>query len=322
MQKNGNENPKKKMPIWIKRLLLVFGIVILLGGSYVIYLLKFKEYDVADSEVTEITRETFNIELPDGSTIELDEDGNIVESDSSGNTDSSSASNSTEDGGTESSTGTENSPSKTAGTTSTGGSSSSSGSSSGSGGTSSTGENESSSGNGGSTGGSGGSSGSGGSTGSSGGSSGNGGSTGSNGGSSGNGGSTGGNGGSTSTPPSNDERVTVASIKDKYEPVMSSLQGQASSRVDALVGRAYSEYQSKQANGESVNYAYFYNKYSSAAEELESRTDKVFYQVVGVIQKELKANNLAESHAQSFITQYEKEKEARRSALLDKAMNR
>ena len=306
MQKNGNENPKKKMPIWITRLLLVFGIVILLGGSYVIYLLKFKEYDVADSEVTEITRETFNIELPDGSTIELDEDGNIIENDSSENTGSSSAGNSTEDDGTESSTGTENSPSKTAGTTtdsndgtttsSNGGNSSGSGSSSGSGGTSSTGENGSSSGNGGSTG--------------------------SSGGSSGNGGSTGSNGGSTSTPPSNDERVTVASIKDKYEPVMSSLQGQASSRVDALVGRAEHGKWVMKANGESVNYAYFYNKYSSAAEELESRTDKVFYQVVGVIQKELKANNLAESHAQSFITQYEKEKEARRSALLDKAMNR
>jgi len=312
MQKNGNERQKKKMPIWIKRLLLVFGILILLGGSYVIYLLKFKEYDVADSEVTEITRETFNIELPDGSTIELDEDGNIVETDSSGNTDSSST-NSTEDGGTEPSTGTESSSSEedtsetstnsNDGTTSsTGGSSSGSGNTSGNGGTSSTGEDGSSSGTGGS--------------------SNNGGSTGGNGGSSGNDGSTGGNGGSTSTPPSNEERVTVASIKEKYEPVMSSLQGQASSRVDALVGRAYSEYQAKQANGESVNYAYFYNKYSSAAAELESRTDKVFYQVVGVIQKELKANNLAESHAQSFITQYEKEKEARRSALLDKAMNR
>lgn len=306
MQKNGNERTKKRFPTWLKRLLVVFGIVILLGGSYVIYLLKFKEYDVADSEVTEITRETFNIELPDGSTIELDEDGNIVESDASGNTGS------TEGGGTESSTGTESSSSEedTAGTStssndgttsSTGGSSTSSGSTSGSGGTTSTGENGSSSGNGSSTGSTGGSSGNEGSTGGSGSS----------------------NGSSTTTPPpANVDRVTVASIKGKYEPVMSSLQGQASSRVDALVGRAYSEYQAKIANGESVNYAYFYNKYSSAAAELEGRTDKVFYQIVGVIENELKANNLAESHVQSFITQYEKEKEARRSALLDKAMNR
>ena len=307
MQKNGNERTKKRFPTWLKRLLVVFGIVILLGGSYVIYLLKFKEYDVADSEVTEITRETFNIELPDGSTIELDEDGNIVESDVPGNTGSTS----TEADGTNSSTGTESSSSEedTSGTStnsnegttsSTGGSSSGSGSTSGSGGTSSTGENGTSSGNGSSTGNTGGSSGNGGSTGGSGSS----------------------NGGSTTTPPANVERVTVASIKGKYEPVMSSLQGQASSRVDALVGRAYSEYQAKIANGESVNYAYFYNKYSSAAAELEGRTDKVFYQIVGVIENELKANNLAESHVQSFVTQYEKEKEARRSALLDKAMNR
>jgi hypothetical protein len=299
MQKNGNERTKKRFPTWLKRLLVVFGIVILLGGSYVIYLLKFKEYDVADSEVTEITRETFNIELPDGSTIELDEDGNIVESDASGNTGS------TEGDGTESSTGTESSSSEedTSGTSTNsneGTTSSTGGSSSGSG-TSSTGENGSSSGNGSSTGSTGGSSGNEGSTGGSGSS----------------------NGGSTTTPPpANVDRVTVASIKGKYEPVMSSLQGQASSRVDALVGRAYSEYQAKIANGESVNYAYFYNKYSSAAAELEGRTDKVFYQIVGVIENELKANNLAESHVQSFITQYEKEKEARRSALLDKAMNR
>lgn len=308
MQKNENEQTKKRFPTWLKRLLVVFGIVILLGGSYVIYLLKFKEYDVADSEVTEITRETFNIELPDGSTIELDEDGNIVESDVPGNTGSTS----TEGDGADSSTGTKSSSSEedTSGTStnsnegttsSTGGSSSGSGSTSGSGGTSSTGENGTSSGNGSSTGSTGGSSGNGGSSGGSGSS----------------------NGGSTTTPPpANVERVTVASIKGKYEPVMSSLQGQASSRVDALVGRAYSEYQAKLANGESVNYAYFYNKYSSAAAELEGRTDKVFYQIVGVIENELKANNLAESHVQSFVTQYEKEKEARRSALLDKAMNR
>lgn len=275
MQKNVKEQTKKRMPTWFKRLLVVFGIVFLLGGSYVIYLLKFKDYDIADSEVTEITKETFNIELPDGSTIELDEDGNIVESDASENTGS------TEDEETESSTGTSTN-------TNDGNTSSTEGSSSGSEGTSNTGKNETTSGNGGSTDGSNGSS----------------------------------NGGSTSTPPSDVDRVTVASIKDKYEPVMSSLQGQATSRIDALVGRAYSEYQAKKANDESVNYAYFYNKYSSAAAELEGRTDKVFYQIVGVIENELKANNLAASHAQSFITQYEKEKEARRSALLDKAINR
>jgi hypothetical protein len=297
MKRKSKKQEKKRMSIWLKRLILIIGTVFLLGGSYAIYLLKFKEYDVADSEVTEITRETFNIELPDGSTIELDEDGNIVESDVSGNTGSTS----TEDDGTESSTGTESSSSEgdTSGTSTNsneGTTSSTGGSSSGSGGTSSTGENGSSSGNGSSTG--------------------------NTGGSSGNGGSTGGSGSTTTPPPANVERVTVASIKGKYEPVMSSLQEQASSRVDALVGRAYSEYQAKIANGESVNYAYFYNKYSSAAAELEGRTDKVFYQIVGVIENELKANNLAESHVQSFITQYEKEKEARRSALLDKAMNR
>ncbi|EPD52237.1 hypothetical protein HMPREF1210_01590 [Paenisporosarcina sp. HGH0030] len=234
-----------------KKILAAFVALFLIVGGYLIYIFQIKEYDIADSEVTEITKETYKIDLPDGTSIELDEDGNIVESEVNNNIPVVSTDNGSS--GTNSSNGTTNDDSSTGTKTSTTGNSSNGGSSTG------------------------------------------------------------------NTP---DSGVTVASIKQKYEPVMSSLQSQANSRIDALVGRAYSEYQGKKANGESINYAYFYNKYTSAASELEGRTDKVFYSAISVIEKELVANGYGKSHAQSLINDYEAEKEARRSALLDKAMNR
>lgn len=261
-----------------KKILLSFVVLLLAVGGYLLYIFKFKEYDIADEEVEEITKETYKLELPDGSTIELDEDGNIVESDSS--TDGKVAAAENDD----SSTGGSSNGDSDQNDSSNGSSGSNSGTS--------PSTNSDSSNQGDSNG------------------------SGSNGsGSSGNtGGSTGGS--------SNSGEVTVASIKEKYSPVMNDLSSQANSRIDALVGRAMNEYQTKKANGESINYAYFYNKYTSAAAELEGRTDKVFYQVVAVMEKELEKNGFSKSHAQSFVSEYEAAKEARRNALLDKAMNR
>jgi hypothetical protein len=103
---------------------------------------------------------------------------------------------------------------------------------------------------------------------------------------------------------------------------MSSLQGQATSKIDALVGRAFAEFQAKKANGESISYGYFYNKYTTAAEELEVRTDKVFYQAISIIEKDLEKNGFSKSHAQSFVTEYENIKQSRRDALINKAIGR
>lgn len=258
---------KRKMKLW-KKILLGLIVVLLAVAAYILYLFQFKEYDTEDSEVTEITRETYKIELPDGSVIELDENNNIVETAGNGSTDADS-SNDTSDDGT---------------------SSESNGGSTGDTGTS----------NNGST---------------------NGNASGSNGSGNEDGTSSGGSGSKPNNGNNSGSNATVATIKAKYEPVMSELQGQANGRIDALVGRAYSEYQGKKASGESINYAYFYNKYTSAAAELEARTDKVFYQVIAVIEKELVANGYGKSHAQSFVSQYEAEKEARRSSLLDRAMS-
>ena len=63
----------------LKWLLLSLGVVILLGGSYVLYEFKFKTYDVADEDVERIVDEGYEIELPDGTSMKVGKDGNIIE---------------------------------------------------------------------------------------------------------------------------------------------------------------------------------------------------------------------------------------------------
>lgn len=266
-----------------KKLLFSFLALLLAAGGYILYIFKFKEYDVADEEVSEITKETYKIEMPDGTTIEFDEEGNMVESDGSSVSSDDLVVSAAENDDSDSSAATSDSNS---------GSSVSNGNGTGSSGVT----NDATSGNS-----------------STGGSSSNNGVS--------NSGNTGGESSGDSGESTNNE-VTVAAIKDKYMPVMNQLSSQANARIDALVGRAVNEYQTKKANGESIDYGYFYNKYTSAASELEGRTDTVFYQMVGVVEKELEKNGFSKSHAKSFIQEYEAAKEARRKALLDKAINR
>ncbi len=224
----------------LKIFLIVALVIILVGGGYLLYMFKFKEYDVADEEVTEIVSEPYKVELPDGSTILIDENGEIVEETtegdkiptSSANTNNSSSNNNTSGNNTD---------------------------------------------------------------------------TGSN---------TGNNNGNTNAP------TTVASIKDKYRPSFEGLEAQADSKINALIGRAMSEYSTNKANGEGVDFGYFYNKYMSAANGLEANTDTIFNAVIGAVEKDLAANGYDKSYAQSFRDEYEATKKARRDSILSKALNR
>lgn len=63
----------------LKWVLLSFGVVILLGGSYILYEFKFKTYDVADAKVDQIIDEGYEIELPDGTSMKIASDGSIIE---------------------------------------------------------------------------------------------------------------------------------------------------------------------------------------------------------------------------------------------------
>jgi len=309
---------------------IVIGSLALIIGGYVLYIAKFKEYDVADTEVDEIVREPYVIELPDGGTLEIEEDGTVTEKDAEGNiltvsqapedaestvvasNNSSSAdgeenSDSSESGGSSTgSTGTTNSgTSSNGGSGSTGGSGSSgSGSSGSTGGSGSSGSDSSGSGSSGSSGSTGGS----GSSGS--------GSSGSTGGS-GSSGSGSGSGSGTSTGGSSEtSTMTVSEIKTRYNPVFAGLEAQAEERLNALVSRAKAEYATMQANGESIDYGYFYRKYSAAAANLEASTDAAFYSTLAVVQNVFVANGFNKSYAADYETQYKERKAERRSELM------
>ena len=270
---------------------IVIGSLALLVGGYLLYVTKFKEYDVADTQVDEIVREPYVIEMPEGGTLEIDEEGNVVEKDAEGNIISEfkapkNADDSTvavaSSGGTSSSDEEEDEGESTSGSSQ--GTSSNSGSNNSSGSTGGSGSGNGSSSGSGSTGGSGSAGGSGSGSGSSG-------------------------GGETST-------MTVADIKSKYDPVFAGLEAQAEGRLASLVSRAKAEYTEKQANGESIDYGYFYRKYSSAAANLEEATDAAFYSTLAVVQNVLVANGFNKSYAADYESQYKARKAERRSELM------
>lgn len=116
------------------------------------------------------------------------------------------------------------------------------------------------------------------------------------------------------------KKPTVAEVKGKYEPVFRQIEGQADEKINALIGRAKKEYLDKKANGESIKYGYFYNKYMNAANSLEANTDATFYGVIKALENELAANGYNKSYAKSFIDEYEATKKVRRDGILKKAI--
>lgn len=121
------------------------------------------------------------------------------------------------------------------------------------------------------------------------------------------------------TGDSEQQRLTVAEIKEKYIPSLKELENQANSNLDALIQKAYDEYSAKRANGESIDIGYFYNKYMGAADGLEARTDAAFNMLMTIIENELEENGYSKAHAQSLRDDYNAAKEERRSNLLKKA---
>ncbi|MDW0116317.1 hypothetical protein QTL97_05180 [Sporosarcina thermotolerans] len=255
---------KKKLIISLSALL----VIALCVGGYLLYIMKFKEYDIADESVAEIIEDPFEIELPDGTIITLDDSGeDIVQKDSnkeSGKEDGQASSDSTdesEDGGSIPVSGKGQS-SKTPTNTSNNKPNSNTGSTS----TSKP------------------------------------------------------NTGSLTAGPG--AKVTVASIKEKYNPAFAALEGQAEDKLNALIGRAKNEYSTKKNNGEKIDYGYFYNKYMSAATELEGRTDSVFNGVLKAIEKDLEKNGYDKSYAKSFKNEYDAQKKIRKESLMKKAVGR
>lgn len=115
-------------------------------------------------------------------------------------------------------------------------------------------------------------------------------------------------------------KPTVGSIKQKYVPTLESLQSQADSKLNTLVGHAKKEYSDKKANGESISYGYFYNKYVGAANGLEARTDAVFAGVIKAVERDLVASGYDKSYSKNLVDDYNAKKKARKDSLLNKAM--
>lgn len=272
----------------LKYIFIALAVIVLCIGGYIVYELKFKSYDTADPEVDALIEETYNVELPDGTTIVVDKEGNIVEnktsdSENNGVTTASAQTSSTnensdstqddkestETGTTNNGNGSSNSNSGQTGTSA----SSNSGSN-----TDATGSNSNSNTNP----------------------------------------NTNTNTGGSNTPA---EKVTVASIKAKYEGTFKSLENQSRARMNSLISQAANEYSTKKSNGESISYGYFYKKYMGAAKGVESATDSTVNVVVGLVEKDLQKNGFDKSYAQSFKDEYNAMKESLRSEMMDKALS-
>lgn len=254
----------EKFKKYWKQIAIGLSVVFLAIAGYLVYTFEFKDYDTADEEVDKITKDEIEVDLPDDSTITVDEDGEVTteekdkedeEKDEKTTEDTSTdtgSTGSTNGGGASTVTAANNSTSSSATPAKASASNSSSNNNT------SYNNNNASNGSG---------------------------------------------------------RVTVSQIKNRYDTALVGLEDTANDRLNSLVSRAKTEYQ----NDDNVSYARYYNKYTSAAEELENRADAAFYAIVAVMERDLEANGLAASHTKSVINEYENKKKQRKNALLKKA---
>lgn len=279
---------------FVKIMLIIVLFLALIGGGTFYYFTKMKKYDVADEKVDEILEDPYSIAFPEGTPLPegvqkdeqglviVDEEGRFVLND--GTVMSSDEWFSSPEYAKAVSGPAGNSEPGSAGNTSgSSNTASSAGSTSGSGG--SNGSASASPNNSSTTG------------------------------SAPAGNSTDASGGSS---PSSPERVTAAVIKQRYASSFESLQGQVEGQLGGLIGQAKSEYAAKKAAGETINPAYFYQKYSGAATSVEAKTDSAFNSLYNAMKSELSANGLSTSTAEEYKQQYEAAKEARKSELLSK----
>ncbi|MGG3561496.1 hypothetical protein ABES03_07800 [Neobacillus rhizosphaerae] len=117
------------------------------------------------------------------------------------------------------------------------------------------------------------------------------------------------------------KKLTVADIMAKYQPVFENLEGQADGKLNNLLSYAFSEYQSKKANGEDISYFYFYSKYTGAAKNLEAATDNSFYYIYNALVKELENSGYSAKVAAPIKSHYVSVKSQRRSTLMNQAMS-
>ncbi|PID05909.1 MULTISPECIES: hypothetical protein [unclassified Sporosarcina] len=117
-----------------------------------------------------------------------------------------------------------------------------------------------------------------------------------------------------------DKKQSVAQIKSKYQPTVNNLQSEVDGELNSLINSAKKEYSTKIANGESVDYGYFYNKYMSSIAGLEAQTDAEFNGIMSSLERDLQANGHNKSSSQSMRDEYEAQKNARRNSMQSEIM--
>ena len=246
----------------LKIIFIALAVVIIAVGGYVLYELKFKNYEVADPNVDKILEEKYEVELADGTKLTI-ANGNIETvastEPSSSNKNASDKNQNEQDNNSETNIHKNNDEDADE---STDGANSSSNNS-----------------------------------------------------------STGSSNNSTNSSNEQEERVTVATIKDKYTGAFNLMEKQTKSRLNSLISEAKAELTTKKNNGEKISYGYFYRKYMGAATALEQSTTSAVKSVVQLVELDLKANGYNPEHAQSFVQNYEKTKEGLRSELMKKVLD-
>lgn len=233
----------------LKIFLIALAVIIVGVGGYVVYEMKFKNYEVADPKVDSILEEEFEVELEDGTKLVIGKGGK-VETVASNNASSSTENSTNENKANNSNTGTNAEDEET-----------------------SDGAKDSA------------------------------------------------NGSTNNSSTEQQERITVATIKNKYNAAFERLKSQTESRLNSLISEAKTEYTTKKNNGEKISYGYFYRKYMGAATSLEQSTTSAVTAVVKIVEADLKANGYNPEHAQSYVENYEKTKESLRSELMKKVLD-
>ncbi|MCA1011264.1 hypothetical protein [Halobacillus halophilus] len=87
-----------------------------------------------------------------------------------------------------------------------------------------------------------------------------------------------------------------------YETSYEQLIKEAERRMDEIVTEAQKEYVTKKQNGEDISFSYFFSKYNSAADRLETNTDKGFQTIHEHVKENIgeeKAIDLKEEYIQT-----------------------
>lgn len=109
----------------------------------------------------------------------------------------------------------------------------------------------------------------------------------------------------------------TALYKDKFE----NLQAVTNEKIDSLLKKAASEYESAIDRGERLSVKNFYQKYSQKGLALEQQTDENFQSLYEELIQVLKENGYSEEYAKPFQEEYNEAKKQRGAEVVKQAIS-